>query len=52
MIKRVGSLQETDMKFCPLSDDMDCKECALYCEGEKECAIKVIAMEMIKANEE
>ena len=45
--------------FCPLRrDDLedwqkDCTttECAWWCKGEKECSIKVLALEAIKRGE-
>jgi hypothetical protein len=37
---------------CPFNKDEECGQlCALYCKGENECAFKVIALMMIKADE-
>ena len=44
--------------ICPLlktgalfSDDCEKENCAWWCEGEKECSIKVLALEAIKRGE-
>jgi hypothetical protein len=33
------------------SDDCITVRCAWYCQGDKECAIKVMAIELLKHNE-
>ena len=39
------------MGYCPFSGD-ECDDlCPLWCDGEKECSFKVIALELIKRNE-
>lgn len=36
---------------CPLSSTNNCSECEWWCAGEKECAVKVIALQLIKLEE-
>jgi hypothetical protein len=40
---------ELRREFCPLREDKLCnEECAWFCVGDKMCAVKVIAVELIK----
>ena len=36
---------------CPYGQECN-EECALYCYGERECSLKVLAMEIIKLRED
>lgn len=43
-----------DIIFCPLTNlQYGCMKlgCAFWCDGEKECSIKVLALEAIKRGE-
>lgn len=48
---------EQKTRLCPLNADteksIDCtkESCAFYCDGEGECAIKVVALQLIKLEE-